>query len=181
MRAPAAGKTLENPVKTACVLLPMPAEKPYSYAVPQGMELAPGDIVQVPLGPRQVVGVVWDGGDGGVDPKKLREVSGSSIARRSARTCGASSTGSRGYTLSPPGMVARMVLRAPGAFDPEPPIEGLRYSGQRARPDDAGARRRCWNLRATAWPGRNPALPMPPGVTASVVDGLDQAGLLRDA
>ena len=30
------------------------------------------------------------------------------------------------YTLSPPGMVARMLLRAPAAFDPEPWIEGLK-------------------------------------------------------
>ena len=29
------------------------------------------------------------------------------------------------YTLSPPGMVARMLLRAPEAFDPEPLVEGL--------------------------------------------------------
>jgi primosomal protein N' (replication factor Y) len=28
------------------------------------------------------------------------------------------------YTLSAPGMVARMVLRVPAAFDPEPPTPG---------------------------------------------------------
>jgi len=30
------------------------------YAVPAGMAPAPGDAVQVPLGPRQIIGVVWD-------------------------------------------------------------------------------------------------------------------------
>lgn len=30
------------------------------YAVPAGMDLAPGDAVMVPLGPRQIGGVVWD-------------------------------------------------------------------------------------------------------------------------
>ena len=30
------------------------------YAVPPGMTLAPGDAVMVPLGPRQIGGVVWD-------------------------------------------------------------------------------------------------------------------------
>jgi primosomal protein N' (replication factor Y) len=30
------------------------------YAVPAGMALAPGDAVQVPLGPRTIAGVVWD-------------------------------------------------------------------------------------------------------------------------
>ena len=33
------------------------------------------------------------------------------------------------YTLSPPGMVARMLLRAPAAFDPEPWTEGLQRTG----------------------------------------------------
>ena len=30
------------------------------YAVPAGMLLAPGDAVEVPLGPRRIIGVVWD-------------------------------------------------------------------------------------------------------------------------
>jgi primosomal protein N' (replication factor Y) len=30
------------------------------YAVPDGMALAPGDAVEVPLGPRRITGVVWD-------------------------------------------------------------------------------------------------------------------------
>ncbi|WOE74167.1 primosomal protein N' [Alterisphingorhabdus coralli] len=33
---------------------------PLDYAVPQGMTLTPGDIVTVPLGPRQLTGVVWE-------------------------------------------------------------------------------------------------------------------------
>ena len=47
------------------------------YAVPPGLEVAPGDAVQVPLGPRQILGVVWDEGrlDGrAVEAKKLRPI-----------------------------------------------------------------------------------------------------------
>lgn len=33
------------------------------------------------------------------------------------------------YTLSPPGLVARMALRAPNAFEPEPMVEGLKLVG----------------------------------------------------
>lgn len=33
------------------VLVPMPAPRAYSYAVPDGMAVEPGSIVQVPLGP----------------------------------------------------------------------------------------------------------------------------------
>ena len=32
------------------------------YAVPEGLSLAPGDVVEVPLGPRRIVGVVWEAG-----------------------------------------------------------------------------------------------------------------------
>ena len=60
--------------RTVPVLVPMPAPKPYSYSVPDGMAVEPGSVVQVPLGPRQVIGVVWDGGEDGVDPKKLRPI-----------------------------------------------------------------------------------------------------------
>lgn len=47
------------------------------YAVPPGLEVAPGDAVQVPLGPRQILGVVWDEGrlEGReVEAKKLRPI-----------------------------------------------------------------------------------------------------------
>ena len=30
------------------------------YAVPAGMALGPGDAVEIPLGPRRILGVVWD-------------------------------------------------------------------------------------------------------------------------
>jgi primosomal protein N' (replication factor Y) len=33
---------------------------PLDYRVPDGMEVAPGSVVVAPLGPRQIVGIVWD-------------------------------------------------------------------------------------------------------------------------
>jgi primosomal protein N' (replication factor Y) (superfamily II helicase) len=44
----------------ARVLLLNPALGPLDYRVPQGMTVAPGSIVIAPLGPRQMVGVVWE-------------------------------------------------------------------------------------------------------------------------
>src|SRR3979490_50118 len=41
------------------VLVPVALNQAYSYRVPRGMELKPGDVVCVPLGPREVVAVVW--------------------------------------------------------------------------------------------------------------------------
>ena len=115
------------------VLVPLPVPKPYSYMVPEGMNVEPGAIVQVPVGPRQHFGVVWDEGSGDtVDPRKLKPIT-------EAFDCPPLSKDMRGfldwiaaYTLSPPGLVARMALRAPAAFDPEPMIEGR--SGVRCAP-----------------------------------------------
>jgi primosomal protein N' (replication factor Y) len=41
------------------VLVPVALDQAYSYRVPDGMALAPGDVVCVPLGARSATGVVW--------------------------------------------------------------------------------------------------------------------------
>ena len=41
------------------VLLPLALDGPYSYRVPEGLGVEPGSYVIVPLGPRQMIGVVW--------------------------------------------------------------------------------------------------------------------------
>ena len=41
------------------VLVPVALDQTYSYRVPRGMELKAGDVVGVPLGPREVLAVVW--------------------------------------------------------------------------------------------------------------------------
>ncbi|MBN9064760.1 MAG: primosomal protein N', partial [Rhizobiales bacterium] len=43
----------------ADVLAPVAVDTAYSYAIPPGLALAPGDIVAIPLGRSQTVGVVW--------------------------------------------------------------------------------------------------------------------------
>jgi primosomal protein N' (replication factor Y) len=42
------------------VLVPVALDQAYSYRVPEGLDLAPGDVVTVPLGARgETTGVVW--------------------------------------------------------------------------------------------------------------------------
>ena len=50
---------------------------PLDYRVPEGMDVAPGSVIVAPLGPRQIVGVVWDEGHLAADPypeNKLRKL-----------------------------------------------------------------------------------------------------------
>ena len=161
------------------VLVPLPAPGPYSYSVPEGMHVEPGSVVQVPLGPRQVIGVVWDGGDDGrLDPKKLRPIT-------LAFDCPPLSAEMRrfidwvaAYTLSPPGLVARMAIRAPAALAPEPMVEGLRYIGgepERMTP----ARVRVLELVREDLPWTRAGLAHAAGVSLSVVDGLTGKGVFE--
>ena len=172
------------------VLLPIPAPRAYSYAVPEGMALAPGDFVQVPLGPRKVASVVWDDpqdySDGGKpgDPKKLREVELKFDCPRLSQSMRRFIDWLAQYTVSPPGMVLRSVLRAPGALDPEPPLEGLSYTG--GEPERlTDARRRILELvNETQEDGAflswtRSGLAHAAGTSTSVVDGLIKQGLFE--
>ncbi|MGH6920535.1 MAG: hypothetical protein ACREJ0_22860, partial [Geminicoccaceae bacterium] len=51
---------LETTVATVPVLLPLPLDEPFDYAPVAGEMLAPGSFVEVPVGSRHVIGVVWD-------------------------------------------------------------------------------------------------------------------------
>jgi primosomal protein N' (replication factor Y) len=45
--------------KTVDVLVPVALDRAYTYRVPAGLSLEPGDVVAVPLGPNEYAGVVW--------------------------------------------------------------------------------------------------------------------------
>lgn len=164
--------------RTVPVLVPMPAERAYSYSVPPGATVVAGTVVRVPLGPREVAGVVWDGEGDPVPAGKLKPISKvfdcppvSEPTRRFVDWVAA-------YTLSPPGLVARMLLRAPAAFDPEPAIEGLRRTG--ALPDrQTAARRKVLELSSDGLAWTRSGLARAAGVSSTVVDGLLEQGVFE--
>ncbi len=164
--------------KTVPVLVPTPAPGPYSYALPPGIEAAPGAIVAVPLGPRQVPGVVWDSATEAVDPKKLRTVSEVFDCPPVGEPMRRFIDWAAGYTLSPPGMVARMVLRVPTAFDPEPPMQGIRLTGE--KPDRMTvARARVLDHAGDGMAWTRSGLAHAAGVSATVIDGLAAQGVFE--
>lgn len=165
--------------KIVPVLVPMPAAKPYSYSVPDGMAVKAGSIVRVPLGPREVAGIVTEGATDSIDAKKLRPIS-------ELFDCPPVDNGmmrfmrwAADYTISPPGMVARMVLRVPTAFDPEPPVPGLRFSG--LQPERmTGARSRVLELAGDGLAWTRTGLAHAAGVSATVIDGLSAQGVFEE-
>ena len=97
------------------VLVPVALDQAYSYRVPAGMELTPGDIVSVPLGARSATGVVW-AEDVTVRPglhNRLKDVEDKLDIPPLKPELRKFVDWVSGYTLSPRGMVLRMALRAP--------------------------------------------------------------------
>ena len=55
------------------VLTTEPLGRILDYKAPEG-GCGTGDFVEVPLGPRRVIGVVWGNGEGSFDPARIRPV-----------------------------------------------------------------------------------------------------------
>lgn len=168
-----------QPVAVVPVLVPLPVPEAYSYAVPEGMAVQPGSVVQVPVGPRQHIGVVWDGSESqGIDPKKLRPITQVFDCPPLTKEMRSFIEWVASYTLSPPGLVARMAIRAPAALEPEPMVEALLYHG--GEPDRmTPARARVLDLVRDEVPFTRSGLSHAAGVSLSVVDGLIKQGLFE--
>ncbi|MBB5092544.1 primosomal protein N' (replication factor Y) [Pseudochrobactrum saccharolyticum] len=173
------GKTEIKTRRVVPVLVPMPAERPYSYLVPEEMDVQAGSIVRVPLGPREVAGIVTDDASDQVDPKKLKSILHVFDCPPVSRDMLRFIRWTADYTLSPPGMVAKMVLRAPAAFDPEPFIPGLRYIGGKAERLTA-AREKVLEVANNGLSWTKSGLAHAAGVSGSVVEGLKAQGLFEE-
>ncbi|QQP88938.1 primosomal protein N' [Skermanella sp. TT6] len=163
------------------VLLPLPLPEAYDYKVPAGLDVAPGDYVEVPLGPRHLLGVVWGPGAGEVADGKLRPIAQRfdvppmpEVQRRFIDWVAA-------YTMAPPGAVLRMALSAIGGMEPPKPVTAYRLGdpGRLAELRMTPARRRVLDLLADG-PPRPPAeLALDAGCGVGVVRGLADAGVLE--
>lgn len=173
---PLAGARTSNLVS---VLLPYAVAGVYSYRVPRDMAVTAGDIVVVPLATRDVVGVVWDDPpDMDGSSNRLREIAEKLDAPGLPETTRAFVDWVANYTLSPRGMVLRMVLRAPKALEPEKPLAGLRLAGP---PPDrmTPARRKVLDIVDDGLAWSKSGLAAAAGVSPGVVDGLLAAGTLE--
>ena len=99
------------------VLLPVAIGSAYSYRVPEGMEVAVGDIVVVPLGTRHMLGCVWPRTEDPrespkpVDPARLKPIQRKYDVAPLRPAMIAFIRWIADYTVTPPGMVLRLALR----------------------------------------------------------------------
>jgi primosomal protein N' (replication factor Y) len=161
------------------VLVPVAINQTYSYRVPRGLEIAPGDVVTVPLGAREVIAVVW-AENPAPDPRlhnRLKDI-GEKLdvppLREELRTL---VDWVANYTLSARGMVMRMTLRMGEHLGPERVRPGVRLVGappQRMTP----ARRRLIEVLSDGLLHGKSDAAKEAGVSAGVVDGLVDEGTL---
>ncbi len=164
------------------VLLPLPLKGPYDYRLGPENDAGPGAFVTVPLGHRDVAGVIWGAAEGGVEEAKLRTVSGlldapplSQVSRRFVDWVAR-------YTLSLPGSVLRMVMSTPEALEPAKPM--IAYARTALDPEAAGlrmtpARKRVLTVLDDGPPRPATELAREAGVSPGVVGGLTRAGMLE--
>jgi len=158
------------------VLTTQPLGKALDYKAPEGGCFL-GAFVEVPLGPRKVLGVVWGPGQGDYDIAKVRHVIRVLDAAPMRSEMRAFLTRAAAYTLTPMPAMLRLATRAPGLGDP-PSMRKIyrRGSGTPPRMTDARSRvletlEEYGDLAFTL-----KELAEMAGVTPSVVKGLAQSG-----
>jgi primosomal protein N' (replication factor Y) len=162
------------------VLVPVALDHAYSYRAPADLDLAPGDLVSVPLGARQATGVVW------ADNVEVRaglhnrlkdvveklDIPPLKPELRNFIDWVAS------YTLAPRGMVLRMALRMGEDLGRARERVGVRLAGpppKRMTP----ARGRVLALLADGLARGKSDAAHEAGVSAGVIDGLVDEGALE--
>ena len=155
---------------------------PLDYRVPDTMRVEPGSIVIVPLGPRQLLGVVWEAehmpSAAEVGDNRLRNILsvvdvpplGTALRRLIEWTAD--------YYLAPPAAVVRMALASTSALDGARTMIEYRATGiapARLTPQRAKALAEIGEIRGTIR-----ELSSAGGVSDSVIRGLVKAGAIEN-
>src|SRR6267154_6067832 len=167
-----------SPARVVDVLVPVALNQAYSYRVPRGMELKPGDVVCVPLGPREVVAVVW-AENASPDPRlhnRLKEVGEKLDVPPLREELRSLVDWVANYTLSSRGMVMRMTLRMGEHLGPERMRMGVRLVGEVPKRLTPARRRLIEVLSDGLLHGKSDAA-REAGVSTGVIDGLVEGTL----
>jgi len=160
------------------VLVPVALDHTYSYAVPEGMELAPGDVVIVPLASRAVTAVVW-AENPSPDQRlhnRLKDIGEKYDVPPLRSELRSFVDWVSNYTLSARGMVMRMTLKM-GDLGPERMRPGVRLVGEPPKRMTPARRRLIDVLSDGLLHGKSEAA-REAGVSPGVIDGLVDEGTL---
>ena len=167
------------PTRVVDVLVPVALDQAYSYRVPADMELAPGDVVAVPLGARDCLGVVW-AENPNPNPRlhnRLKDVDAKVEVPPLKPELRTFVDWVSNYTLAARGMVLRMALRM-GDLGPMRERVGVRLAGPKPQRSTT-ARMRVMNALADGFVRSKGEAAQEAGVSAGVINGLIDEGVLE--
>jgi len=162
------------------VLTTQPLDRTLDYKAPEGGCWL-GAFVEVPLGPRKVLGVVWGPGQGGFDLAKARSVIRVLDVAPMRGEMRSFLMRAADYTLTPIPAMLRLATRAPGLSDP-PSMRKVYRQGDElpARMTDARTRVLAVLEEFGGLSFTLKELAEMAGVTGSVVKGLVKLGAVRE-
>ena len=161
------------------VLVPVALDQVYSYRVPAGLQLTPGDLVAVPLGARECLGVVW-ADNPNPNPRlhnRLKDVDDKLDVPPLKGELRQFVDWVSAYTLASRGMVLRMALRM-GDGAPGRERVGVRLAGP-APARTTVARARVLALFGDRLTRAKGDAAREAGVSPGVIDGLIDEGTLE--
>ena len=165
----------------ARVLLLNAALGPLDYRVPHGMQVEPGSIVVAPLGPRQILGAVWDPerlpSDAEVGDNRLRPLLAAAAVPPLREPLRRLIEWTADYYLSPPAAVLRMTLASTSALEGARLVIEYRATGD--KPDRITLQREQALDRIGDRQGLIRELATVAGVSDAVIRGLVKCGALR--
>ena len=162
------------------VLTTQPLDRVLDYVAPEG-GCVPGDFVEVPLGPRRVLGVIWGSGAGDVDAARLRAVGRVLDLPPMRPELRAFLQRAADYTMTPLPAMLRLATRAPGLGAPPAMLRMLHPAGPEPARMTPARQRVLDAFDEVGGTGLRPSeLSARAGVSASVVKGLIEAGTLTE-
>jgi len=164
-------------VKVASILLPLPLSEAFDYQVPEGWNLGVGDHVVVPLGPRQIRGLVQEVRDVTGSNRRLRPITERVEAASVPESAMVFLDWAARWTLTPPGEMAFLVTR--GLWSPLPrPEQRLRRAEGREPARATVARQKVLTTLGEDEAASMADLARAAGVSAGVVKALVDEGVL---
>ena len=162
------------------VITTQPIERALDYRAPEG-GCFEGSFVEVPLGPRKVLGVVWGPGQGGYDSAKIRSVIRVLDVAPMRSDMKVFLQRVAEYTVTPFSAMLRLATRAPGLSDP-PSMRKIYYPGASDTIKMTKARKRVFEVFET-YGGAGftlKELAGLAGVSSSVIKGMLPSGAVLE-
>lgn len=163
------------------VLVPYPVDKAYSYLLPPGLSAKPGGYVRVPLGSREVVGVVWGNeSDEKINLAKLKSVIEVYDVTPLPEVHRKFIDWLAHYTMSMKGAVLKMTVSTPAALEREKPVTCYQKPPQfDTQTSLSSQRQKVIDVLSDGLPRRAAEIAERAGCSAGVVKGMADKKLLE--